>query len=169
MNQNRAVAVFKASWKVLVPAALVLGVAFAGKVYFTQQTIPVQRVQAANVDAILAAAVEKLEAHVDAFEGEGNPFPAAAGWTPPQLSCGEPTPTSPEAWEHPTWKVLGIAPEGATPYQYRFRGDKRHGFELLARADVDCDGVYQVRRLKGKTVWTGGLDTGILTVDNPGE
>lgn len=169
MSQNRFVLILKSSWKVLLPAALILGAGYGAKLYYTQQNIPEERTRAANVDTVMAEAVSKLEAHVSAFEGEGNPFPSDAGWSPERLVCADPTPTTPATWAHPTWQLLGVAPEGATRYQFRFRGNRHKGFELLARTDSDCDGIYQVRRIKGSTAWTGGLTTEAPVVDNPGE
>ncbi len=169
MSENRLVAILKSSWKILLPAGLILGAGFVGKVYFTQQNIPKEKTQGAGVDAVLADAVDKLSALVDTYDGNGNPFPAAAGWTPAAVSCGEDAPVVASDWEHPTWVLLGIAPDAPTPFQYRFRASKEDGFELMARTDRDCDGLFQVRTRRGRAVWTGGLDTGILTTDNPGE
>jgi hypothetical protein len=169
VSENRLFAIVKATWRYLLPAALLLGAGYGAKVYFQEANVPVEKRRAAVADEVVYAAVARLSEHVGDYDGEGSPYPARAGWTPPSISCGEPVTLAPGAWSHPTWELLGIAPEGTTVYQYRFRRRGEDGFELLARTDSDCDGVYQVRRASGKTKWTGGLGKTVVSVDNPGE
>jgi hypothetical protein len=169
VSQSRIVWVLKSSWKVLLPAVIILSAAFVGKLYFTQQTIPEERTQALTVDATIREAIEKLGAYVEAQEGDTNPYPGNAEWTPLRMSCGEPALVTDATFAHPTWKVLGIAPPEQTQFQYRFRADKARGFELLARTDRDCDGIFQVRQVRGKASWTGGIESSQVLVDNPGE
>jgi hypothetical protein len=74
-------------------------------------------------------------------------FPTTVGLTPAQPACdgGRPAaqPVDPKAWDHPTWKALGVRPAAPTLWQYEFTADGKGtgaSFVLRAVADLDCDG-----------------------------
>ncbi len=74
-------------------------------------------------------------------------FPASVGLTPAQPACdggrSVAQPVDPKAWEHPTWKLLGVRPDAPTLWQYEFRSEGKGAnatFTLRAVADLDCDG-----------------------------
>ncbi|MBH24395.1 MAG: hypothetical protein CMH57_08090 [Myxococcales bacterium] len=145
--------------------ALLLGAGAVGKVWYDQRNVPVGSVEGERAEEVLEAAAAKLVEVVEA-DAEGR-FPARAGWTPSALTCGAPVQVTPQEAKHPTWQALGLSFEEPTAYQYLFYADGER-FTLAARADFDCDGFYQVYRIRGGKGVTG-LGTERLAVDNPGE
>ena len=146
---------------------VVLGAAFAAKVYYDQVSIPVSEIAGDAVQDQLKAMASKLDTHVAAQPEGKSPFPERAGWTPATLTCGAPTKADAKAATHPTWKVLGLDFAEPVHYQFLFYSEGKT-FSLVARTDFDCDGLHQVLRIKGEHGFTG-LTIGDLTVDNPGE
>ncbi len=139
---------------------VILGV-IARQVY-DQATIPEEKRRSTEVEGLLSDSVGALKDYVE----KHGALPPSAGWTPAEIACGEPVPVPPEAAAHETWVALGVRFEASTTFQYRFRA-RGDDFELLARADNDCDGVHQVHKLTGGKNWSG-LGARIQ-VDNPGE
>jgi len=82
-------------------------------------------------------------------------FPKTTPWTPREPCCSQPgnkCSVTPQTFAHPTWRVLGFAPQGQFHYQYRFtrtgRG-RRARFAVEARGDLDCDGQFSSFRREG--------------------
>ena len=168
MSESRLWRIFRSSWRYLVPSALLLGAAWVGKAYFLESRIPVEKKRAVSTDQLMNDAVAKLKDYVAAQQGKDR-LPASAPWTPGSIDCAEAQSHDTVVWSHPTWKILDLNPKEPTAYQFRFRRTGEDSFVLLARTDSDCDGFYQVRRIRGETGWTGALSTLPITVDNPGE
>lgn len=146
---------------------LIVLLSYGAKLYYDQQTRDPVRFRAQTTDELLLGVPGKLEAFASA-QPEGAPrLPQSTPWAPSSLLCGEEGQAGAEA-KHPTWAVLGLSWEKPSRFQYRFRALEGDRFELLARADEDCDGVYQVHRLRGGLSWSG-VKADPLTVDNPNE
>jgi len=106
--------------------------------------------------------------HNVTFSGSGAlSFPDDTPWTPAVLECGRPGHATPQEAAHPTWKALGATFEEPSLYQLRFTATAQ-GYELLARTDADCDGLYEVLRRTG-SVGYSGLSSDPVKMDNPGE
>ena len=151
--------------KAAAAGLLILVASFAGKSYFDQHSIPETKKRSASTSELLKTSYKALESH---HEAKGT-FPANAGWTPQGLPCGQVVEVSAVEANHPTWKVLGIDLGAPTSFQFRFRLTRVSGFELLARTDHDCDGVYEVHRLEGEEGKWGGINQTKVELDNPGE
>jgi hypothetical protein len=141
---------------------------YGARVYYDQKTQDPVKFRAQTTSETLERARDALSAAA-ARRAEGDPtLPASTPWVPAALLCGEEAAATPEEAAHPTWATLGLAWDKPQRYQYRFRALDQERFELLARADEDCDGVYQVHRLRGAVTWTG-LSAEKITLDNPNE
>lgn len=158
-------ALWSRTGRVIIASVLIALLAYVGKLYYTHETRPETVVRAGEIEALLGTMSEALEAHA-AKEG-AKPLDAAP-WTPATLPCGVAVSVPPKEAAHPTWRALGWAPKDA-PMRHQLRYlPKADGFEVLARSDFDCDGLYQVFHLRGER---GALGLKLLPVmvDNPGE
>lgn len=158
-------ALWSRTGRVLVASVLIASLAYVGKLYYAHETRPETVVRAGEIEALLGAMSEALEAR----EGQAGAAPlGTAPWTPATLPCGVAAPVPPEEAAHPTWRALGWAPKDApTRHQLRYLVTP-DGFEVIARSDFDCDGLHQVFRLRGER-GALGLKLAPVTIDNPGE
>lgn len=70
-------------------------------------------------------------------------FPASVGWTPSDSACDHEDqryPVHPALWKKPTWRALGFTIDRPSHFQYRIESHTSHA-RLLARGDLDCDGL----------------------------
>lgn len=151
----------------ILVGGLILGASAAGKAYYDQETEPIALKRGKALEETLQNLQEKIADYPSARQETDPERLAGAGWTPANASCGEAVKADPKEVAHPTWKALELDLSKPTIYQFRYREDDR-GFELLARTDNDCDGIYQVHRIRGARTWSGGVDAR-TTVDNPKE
>lgn len=148
----------------IVAGLVVIGAAAAAKFYTEQHSAPERVVAADGLEEILAAVPEALEVYQSAHP-EGVLDEAA--WTPAVVDCGRSAQATEAERANPTWSTLGIALDKPTRYQFRFHSHDAK-WQLLARTDSDCDGLYEVYQLQGNTDWSGH-HTDSLKIDNPGE
>lgn len=150
---------------------VIVCVAYGSKLYYQEQRRP---------DTSAQEALEgKLEGWFKAFDEDAKAsqdltafykaLPEAPSWHPANLSCGQslvkfaPKPAdwanipTPKDWE-----------STRTGFQMSLRRE-REGLTLLARRDGDCDGLYEVRRLRVGFAWTGGLTREEIVIDNENE
>lgn len=150
-------------------ALALLLAAVVARAYWVEHTRPAEEVRRQDVGALLDAAQEALKTWSDGRAEGAPPFPDNTPWTPAALECGREAAVSPGEAAHPTWTALQVRFEGPARYQVRFSSDpKTLTWELLARTDADCDGVYEVFRRSGG-LGIAGLTTRPPQVDNPGE
>ena len=110
---------------------------FAAKTYYQKASVSEAVIQSAEVENRLSKSVDALAEHLSAQKERK--LPESVGWTPRELPCGLSVEVPRTEASHPTWKAVGIDLSKATFFQYLFRTDGSK-FELLARADNDCDG-----------------------------
>jgi len=93
-------------------------------------------------------------------------LPQRSAWYPADLPCAA-RKKAPEKRE-PIWDLLGMERGVEVGYQYRF--DRSDGvFTLRARRDSDCDGIYVVHTLEGRTDDWSSITGTKKHVDNTGE
>jgi len=146
---------------------IIVGVAFAARTYYDQVTQPPSAVAKLSQEGLLAGMVDATELWVATHSEQPRAFPDDTPWTPAVLECGRPGHATPQEAAHPTWKALGATFEEPSLYQLRFTATAQ-GYELLARTDADCDGLYEVLRRTG-SVGYSGLSSDPVKMDNPGE
>ena len=102
-------------------------------------------------------------------------FPPSVGWTPPRPCCKEPTGRclpKPDSWSTGAWRDLKFRPAAAHIYQYRLISagirDKATA-TIEARADRDCDGVFELRRVAGTVSGSGSVSWEFAPVERAGE
>lgn len=147
-----------------IAGALVLALAYGAKLYYDVASVPDTQREAETMETVLEVAAEALAEHLKAHKA----LPEDAGWTPTTTDCGEVTTIPAEEAGHPTWVTLKLKLDAPTRFQYRFRNRDDDRFELLARTDRDCDGLYEVHQITGGLGWTG-LSADRLSVQNRGE
>jgi hypothetical protein len=146
---------------------LLVGAASAGKVYYGQVNAPEAARASSGVEASLAGVEDALAAYKDSRGDGESVLPPDAPWTPADLECGtEGKATTAEA-SNPTWSALALPLDKPTRYQFRFRS-RESDWDLIARTDTDCDGIYKVFHLKGTSGYNGSSIEPIK-IDNPRE
>ena len=154
--------------RAVIVGSVISLIAFGAKLYWDEQTRPErERAKLTNAET-LDLLVEAIEGYAEAHAKDERPFPQDTPWTPPQIDCGRTAEVTPEVAAHPTWKALGHTFKPKERYQLRFDATTT-GYELLARADNDCDGVYEVLRRTGAVTVSGGVSSSSLKVDNSGD
>jgi hypothetical protein len=98
-------------------------------------------------------------------------FPESTGWTPESDECGSLF-DIPEQWAQASWEALEFVPSMPHGYQYRFLSSEASGdylFEVQARRDADCDGVYNKLTIEGLAAEGSDVELSAIVEDNPGE
>ena len=164
-----------ATVRAIVLALIVIGLAYMGKMYYGELRAPDTRAHEA-LEGQLEAWFQALDAQARAssdlrafYEG----LPEASSWHPEALPCGQlvrPFGSPPKDWTQAATPVPWPAswPQAMTGFQVALRKE-REGLSLLARRDADCDGLYEVRRLRVKFAWGGGLSREDIVTDNAAE
>jgi hypothetical protein len=139
---------------IVVALALVLG-AYAARLYFVDLPAREEKAAAAAGSETIDAMADRLEQAIsERGEEMAEKLPARTAWYPETLPCAAEvkfgTPSD------PIWSTLGVKSEQKTAFQYRFEySDDR--FVIRARRDSDCDGIYAVWTLEGRTDWSAVL------------
>jgi type II secretory pathway pseudopilin PulG len=121
----------------LAVAFAVIGTALAATVPACFRAVRVARTAEAtqNVEAIFVA--------TSAVASDPNVHLVSAPLTPPAVPRGATAIDPPGAWDHPTWKALGISYDEPHWYSYRvdIDPDPSTAFRVVAMGDLDGDGV----------------------------
>lgn len=136
-------------------ALLVIGVAYAARVYYVDLPAMREKEQRASGIESIEKMADALEAAI-AEQGEelAKSLPERTGWYPTDLPCGTSIPFGEQ--RDPVWDVLGPEVGKQTTFQYRFEFEDGK-FRLLSRRDTDCDGFFAVWIVEGRTDWTSVL------------
>jgi hypothetical protein len=121
------------------------------------------RTMAVNIhlENVARAAADLYDAKSSQFT-----FPASTPWTPGADCCGQKGDEcafDPQAWAHPTWRVLGFSPGGPTYHQYRFVSlgkGRKASFAVEARGDLGCDQTWTYFSVAGQVGNTGEVEIG---------
>ena len=154
---NRVVQYFRNSPTagIITVGLLIVGAFYAARLYYVDVPKLEQKAES-------QAGAERLEAMADALEeyigAEGKAaaasLPARTDWYPRELPCaGE---VAFGAADSPIWATMKVEADETTAFQYRFEYLEDH-FVLRARRDSDCDGLYAVWVLEGRTDWSALL------------
>lgn len=153
--------------------ALLVGLIFLGSMaaarwYYVDRPRALEDEARGAGAALLESMAEQLEdarSNADDTEAFAKTLPARTEWYPADLPCGARIDFPIE--RDPVWEVLGAPTKGKTAFQYRF--ERFDGvFKLRARRDSDCDNLYTVHTLTGRTDWTT-MTNSELETQNSGE
>jgi len=102
-----------------------------------------------------------------------NQLPTSVDWSPGGYSvvCGSPIYDT-SAWLDPTWESVNFSLDPGHYFQYRFvvsESDGQPQFEVQARIDRDCDGVYGKLTLAGALGASGAFELSEIEESNAGE
>ncbi len=128
--------------RILLVVGAAMGVAYGLRVALVD--LPAMRAkEAARIGAAtLEEMGERLADALDTAEDKPLDLPTLTEWYPANVPCAAdaPLPMPREA----VWDVLGLpADDSRTKFQYRFQKNGA-GYEIRARRDSDCDGLYAV-------------------------
>lgn len=154
--------------RLLLVGAIFLGAMSVARWYYVDRPRMMADEARGAGAALLESMAERLEdarSEADDADAFAASLPERSDWYPRQLPCASSVPFPTD--RQPIWDLLDAPTEGTTEFQYRF---ERHDdvFILRARRDSDCDNLYAVHTLTGRTNWTTITQTE-LEAQNTGE